>query len=58
MLSRATLTDEVVKCLPEGHTVNLEDPEMFILIEVFKVRGILLASQGLMNGNLCRVYVE
>ena len=38
VLSRNTLIEEVARCLPEGHTVDLDNPEIFILIEVFKVR--------------------
>lgn len=36
VLSRDTLIEEVARCLPEGHTVDLDNPEIFILIEVFK----------------------
>jgi len=33
--------------MPEGHTVALENPDLFILVEVFKVRIILrLMDEG------------
>ncbi|KAH9994762.1 hypothetical protein BJV77DRAFT_1098134 [Russula vinacea] len=35
-LSRQLLIDTVVSCVPSGWTVNLEDAEVFILVEVFK----------------------
>ncbi|KAF8191595.1 hypothetical protein K438DRAFT_1919436 [Mycena galopus ATCC 62051] len=35
-LSRTDLIEAIAKCVPEGHTVNLEDPELFIIVEVFK----------------------
>ncbi len=37
-LSRQLLIDTVVSCVPSGWTVNLEDAEVFFLVEVFKVR--------------------
>ena len=36
-LSRQTLLDTVVSCVPSGWTVDLEDAKVFILVEVFKV---------------------
>lgn len=36
-LSRPTLIQHVAQYVPTGHTVSLEDPEIFILVEVFKV---------------------
>ena len=36
-LSRQTLIDTVVSCVPSGWTVDLEDAKVFILVEVFKV---------------------
>jgi len=35
-LSRQTLIDTVVSCVPSGWTVDLEDAKIFILVEVFK----------------------
>jgi len=35
-LSRSELIEEIANCVPEGHKVNLDEPEIFILIEVFK----------------------
>jgi tRNA acetyltransferase TAN1 len=38
-LSRQLLIDTVVSCVPSGWTVDLEGAEVFILVEVFKVRS-------------------
>ncbi|KAH9949989.1 hypothetical protein B0H21DRAFT_725643 [Amylocystis lapponica] len=35
-LSKSAIIQEVAKCVPEGHKVDLENAEVFILIEVFK----------------------
>ncbi|KII85174.1 hypothetical protein PLICRDRAFT_57116 [Plicaturopsis crispa FD-325 SS-3] len=35
-LSRATVLQEIAQCMPEGNTVQLEDPEACILVEIFK----------------------
>ena len=35
--TRPVLIEHIARCVPEGHTVALENPEMFILVEVFKV---------------------
>lgn len=32
-----TIIQMVAQCIPEGHTVSLTEPEIFILVEVFKV---------------------
>ena len=37
-LSRAVIIEELAKCVPPEHKVNLEDPELFILVEIWKVR--------------------
>jgi len=35
----------IASCVPEGHTVDLDDPELFVLVEVFKnVCGISLVQ--------------
>ena len=36
-LKRDKLIPELAKCVPEGHTVSLDNPELFILVEIFKV---------------------
>jgi tRNA acetyltransferase TAN1 len=41
-LSRQLLIDTVVSCVPSGWTVNLEDAEVFFLVEVFKVRSLFV----------------
>ncbi|KAJ7096520.1 hypothetical protein B0H15DRAFT_920948 [Mycena belliarum] len=35
-IARADLIEAIAKCVPEGHTVDLADPELTILVEVFK----------------------
>ncbi|KAI0710142.1 hypothetical protein C8Q76DRAFT_741272 [Earliella scabrosa] len=35
-LKRDKLIPELAKCVPEGHTVSLDNPELFILVEIFK----------------------
>ncbi len=36
-LSRPTLIQHIAQSVPVAHTVSLENPEIFILAEVFKV---------------------
>ena len=40
-LTRAKIIEEVAKCVPATCKVDLEDPEVFILMEIFKVRPFL-----------------
>jgi len=35
-IPRQTLIQHVAQCVPEGHTVDLDNPQTFILVEVFK----------------------
>ncbi|KAI0346523.1 hypothetical protein BDW22DRAFT_1352636 [Trametopsis cervina] len=35
-LTRQTIIEELAKCVPAEHKVNLENPEVFILVEIFK----------------------
>src|SRR5260221_10653649 len=49
-LSRQTLIDTVVSCVPSGWTVDLEDAKVFILVEVFKV-GIRFLH--FIDGTMC-----
>ncbi|KAI0779099.1 hypothetical protein BC629DRAFT_1264037, partial [Irpex lacteus] len=35
-LSRPTIVEELAKCVPEGYKVDLENPELFILVEIWK----------------------
>ncbi|KIJ94221.1 hypothetical protein K443DRAFT_642276 [Laccaria amethystina LaAM-08-1] len=35
-IPRQTLIQHVAQCIPEGHNVSLANPEIFILVEVFK----------------------
>jgi len=35
-LSRPTIIQEIAKCVPEKYTVDLENPDLFVLVEVFK----------------------
>ncbi|KAF8920752.1 hypothetical protein CPB85DRAFT_1406003 [Mucidula mucida] len=46
VLPRDTLIKSIAECVPEGHTVNLSNPEVFILVEVFKsVFGISVTKE-------------
>lgn len=36
-LSRPQIIQEVAKCVPPEHKVDLENPDVFVLIEIFKV---------------------
>lgn len=36
VISRPDIIQHIAQCVPEGHTVELTDPEIFILVEVFK----------------------
>jgi hypothetical protein len=45
-LARQTLIDTIVSCVPSGWTVDLENAEVFILVEVFKVRPLLTTHQS------------
>ncbi|KAF9223739.1 hypothetical protein BS17DRAFT_672848, partial [Gyrodon lividus] len=35
-LTRMDIIEEVAKCMPDNYTVDLDDPEVFVLVEVFK----------------------
>jgi len=35
-LSKPNIIQEIAKCFPEGHKVDLDDPEVFVLVEIFK----------------------
>ncbi|KAJ7455263.1 hypothetical protein B0H11DRAFT_250134 [Mycena galericulata] len=35
-ITRPELIEAIAKCVPEGHTVDLDNAELFILVEVFK----------------------
>ncbi|KAI6123568.1 hypothetical protein EDD16DRAFT_1690199 [Pisolithus croceorrhizus] len=35
-LTRMEVIQEVAKCIPESYTVDLDDPEVFVLVELFK----------------------
>lgn len=39
-LVRTQIIEELARCVPLEHKVNLENPDVFILIEIFKVRGV------------------
>jgi len=38
-LTRMEIIQEVAKCMPENYVVDLDNPEVFVLVEVFKVRS-------------------
>lgn len=39
-IPRPTMIQTIAQCVPDGHIVDLNGPEIFILVEVFKVRDI------------------
>ncbi|XP_006459466.1 hypothetical protein AGABI2DRAFT_218712 [Agaricus bisporus var. bisporus H97] len=44
-ISRSVLIQHIAQCVPAGHTVSLDNPEIFILVEVFKsVCGISIVQ--------------
>ena len=56
-LSRPQIIEEVAKCVPKTCKVDLENPEVFILIEVFKVRFLPEFIAALVTSTRCRAYV-
>jgi hypothetical protein len=52
-LSRQTLIDTVVSCVPSGWTVDLEDAKVFILVEVFKVRATFFFRSTEPGSSVC-----
>ncbi|CDO74900.1 hypothetical protein BN946_scf184988.g7 [Trametes cinnabarina] len=66
-LKREMLIPEIAKCVPEGHTVSLDNPELFILVEVFKVelsnfhsrnRGAHIRGQSVCGISVVRDYYK
>ena len=43
-LTREKLIPELAQCVPEGHTVSLDDPELCILVEIFKASSVMLTA--------------
>ena len=39
-IPRQILIQHVAQCVPDGHTVDLDNPQIFILVEVFKASQI------------------
>ncbi|KIY42850.1 hypothetical protein FISHEDRAFT_26458, partial [Fistulina hepatica ATCC 64428] len=35
-LKRPVLIESIAQCMPSGHTVDLSDPDVFVLVEIFK----------------------
>lgn len=48
-MSRSALIDGLAKAIPERHKVDLDNPEVFILVEVFKVGTIPRRSVRKLN---------
>lgn len=45
-ISRPVLIQHIARCMPEEHTVALENPDLFILVEVFKsVCGVSIVEE-------------
>jgi tRNA acetyltransferase TAN1 len=36
-IPRPLLIQSIAQCVPDGHTVDLQNPQIFVLVEVFKV---------------------
>lgn len=42
-LTRMSIIEEIAKCMPRNYVVDLDNPDVFVLVEVFKVcRTIIL----------------
>jgi tRNA acetyltransferase TAN1 len=49
-LSRPTIIEELAKCVPPEYKVELTDPEVFVLVEVWKVsRGVVCLESMLIK---------
>lgn len=39
------IIEEIAKCMPENYVVDLDNPDVFVLVEVFKVcRATVLST--------------
>ena len=62
-LARPDVIKEIASCVPDGHVVDLEHAEVFILVEIFKVLFhcyrlyLQLAYQDSMIQSVCGVSV-
>ena len=45
-VTRDKLIPELAKCVPEGHIVALDNPELFVLVEIFKVSLLQRSSSN------------
>lgn len=39
------IIEEIAKCMPENYVVDLDNPDIFVLVEVFKVCCVAIPSQ-------------
>jgi len=56
-LTRMEIIQEVAKCMPENYVVDLDDPDVFVLVEVFKVRGSAFGRNITSDIDACRALV-
>lgn len=56
-LTRMEIIQEVAKCMPENYVVDLDDPDVFVLVEVFKVHGFTFGRNITSDIDACRALV-
>lgn len=53
-----SIIEEIAKCMPENYVVDLDNPDVFVLVEVFKVCCAIIPSRDKNNSVVgFRVYV-
>ncbi|KAG8213281.1 hypothetical protein J3R82DRAFT_11756 [Butyriboletus roseoflavus] len=61
-LTRMSVIEEIAKCMPENYVVDLDNPDVFVLVEVFKVCRATILSRDNNNSrrwlqNVCGVSI-
>lgn len=56
-ISRSVLIQHIAQCVPAGHTVSLDNPEIFILVEVFKVLYLTQIGTCISTKEINRAFV-
>ncbi|KAG2124135.1 hypothetical protein BD769DRAFT_1468501 [Suillus cothurnatus] len=51
------IVQEVATCMPSNYTVDLDDPDVFVLVEVFKIR-VPRFRCVLISCDICRAPLE
>lgn len=57
-LSKATIIEQLAQCVPPEHKVKLEDPELFILVEIWKVNCARSTDVFDIYNTIHRAYAE